>query len=71
MALTLEIALAMTKVLLLHNTLVHDMTIINEIRDDVASLIDLHTNQPIDVTLVTDIDHVHIHEITILHDIFL
>ena len=59
----------MTKVLLLHNTLYHDMTTINEIHDPIALLTDLLTDPPTDMTLVTDIDHVHIQKIkTILQD---
>ena len=43
-ALPLEIALGMTKVLPLHNTLDQDITIIKEIRNHIALLIDPHTN---------------------------
>ena len=54
----------MTKVLLPNNTHNHDMIILKEIPDHFAR----HTDPPIDhfmdVTLVTDIDHVHIQEIT-------
>ena len=49
-ALHLQLSLALIKVLLLHNTLVHYMTFINEIPDHIAPFIDLHTNHPIDVT---------------------
>ena len=63
-ALHLEIGLVMTRVLLLHNTLDHDMTIIKEIRDPIALLTDLRTDPLIDMTLVTDIDHARIQEIT-------
>ena len=65
-ALHLEIELVMTKVLLLHNTLDHDMTILKEIRDPNALLTDLLTDPLIDMTLVTDIDHARIQEITII-----
>ena len=44
------------------------MTIIKETRDLIALLIDHHTHQLVDVTLVTDKDHAHILEITFLHD---
>ena len=67
-ALHLEIILVMTKVLLLHNTLDHDMTILKDTRDLIALFINPHTNQLIDVTFITEIDHVHILEMTILHD---
>ena len=54
----------MTKVLLPHNTHNHDMITLKEIPDHFAR----HTDPPIDpfidVALVTDIDHVHIQEIT-------
>ena len=56
-ALYLEIALVKTKVLLLHNTLVHDMTIIKAI----ALLIDSHTTYHIHVILVfLDLGHIRI-----------
>ena len=59
----------MTKIRLLHNTLDHDMTIINEIHDPTALLTDLLTDPLINMTLVIDMDHVHIQEITtILQD---
>ena len=65
----LEIDLVMTKVVLLHNTLDHDMTIEHESRDLIALRINPHTGHLLDVTLVTDIDQVHIQEtITILQD---
>ena len=53
----------MTKRLLPHTTLDHDMTIINEIHDPIALLTDLITDPLIDMTLVIDIDHVQIQEI--------
>ena len=61
-ALHLEIDLFMTKLRILHNTLDPDMTIINETRD----LIDPPTNHIVDVILVTDIDHAHTQETTII-----
>ena len=62
----LEIDLVMTKILLPRNTHNHDMTIIKEIQDPIDRLTDLHIDPLIDVTLVTDIDHVRIQEITTL-----
>ena len=59
----LEIVFVMTKELLLHNTLVHDMTIIKETRNLIALLIDPHTTHLIEATPVTDIDHAHTLEI--------
>ena len=56
----IEIALVMTRILLLHNTLNTNLTIINETRDIIALFIDPHTNHLIDVILVTDIDHAKI-----------
>ena len=45
------------------------MTTLNEIHDPIALLTDLYTDPLTDMTLVTDIDHVHIQEITtILQD---
>ena len=63
-ALHLEIDLFMTKVLLLHNTLNHDMTNTNEIHDHFVFLIDLLTDRLTDTTLVIDKDHAHIRAIT-------
>ena len=54
----------MSKVLLLHNTLDHDMTTINEIHDSIALLTDLLTDTLTDMTLVIDIDHARVEEIT-------
>ena len=65
-ALHLEIDSVMTRVLLLHNTLDHDLIITKEIRDPVALL----TDPLIDMTLVTDKDHARIQEITIIHIFF-
>ena len=47
----------MAKVLLLHTTLDHDMTITKKTRDLIALLMDPHSDQLIDVTLIKDIDH--------------
>ena len=52
-ALYLEIDLVMTKVLLLHNTLDHDMSTIKKIRVPIALFTDLLSDPLIDVTLVT------------------
>ena len=65
--LPLEIVLNMKNALLLHNTLVHDVTIIKETHDLIALSVDPHTNHLSDVTPVTDIDHAHTLEIIILH----
>ena len=61
-----EIDLVMTKKLLFHNTPDHDMTTINEIHDPTALLTDLLTDPLTGMTLVIDIDHVHIQEMTTL-----
>ena len=62
----------MTKVLLLQNTLDHNMTTINEIHDPIALLTDLLTDPLTDNTPVIDIDHARIQEISkILQDIHL
>ena len=53
----------MTKILLPHNTLDHDLTIINKIHDPIALVSDLLTDLLIDMTPVIDKDHVHIQEI--------
>ena len=67
-ALYLEIVLVMPKALLIHSSLVHDMTIIKESRDLIVHLIDPHTNLLIDVTPVTVIDHAHFLELIISHN---
>ena len=54
----------MTKILLLYNTLDHDTTTTKEILDHTALLTDLLTDLLIDMTLVIDIDHVLIKEMT-------
>ena len=59
-----EIDVVMTKVLLLHITLDHDLTIINEIDDPIALLTALLTDPLTDMTLVIDIDHARFQEIT-------
>ena len=50
----------MTKVLLIHKTLDHDKTTINEIHDPIALFIDLLTDRPTDITTVKDTDHARI-----------
>ena len=54
---TSEIDLVMTKVLLLHNTLDHDMILTNVIPGLTALHTDTRTNLPIDTTLALDTDH--------------
>ena len=68
-----EIDFVMTRLLLPHNTHNHDMTVIKEIHDPIAARVtDPHFDPLIDVTLVTDIEHVRIQEIrTILQNIHL
>ena len=58
----LEIELTMTKVLLLHNTLDHDMILTNAIHGLTALYTDLHIEPLIDTTLALDIDHAAIQE---------
>ena len=60
----LEIDLDMIKILLLHNTLDHDMILTNAIHDPIAPHIDLHIDLLIDLTLARDIDHALIQEKT-------
>ena len=60
----LEIDLAMTKVLLRHNTLDHDMILTNAIHSLTVLHTDLRIDILIDITLVLDIDHAHIQETT-------
>ena len=62
--LEIEIDLVMTKVLLLHTTLDHDMIHTNVIPGPTVLLIDLHTNPHINKTLVLDTDHAPIPETT-------
>ena len=52
------------KILLLHNIIDHDITNTNEIHDPIVLLIDLLTDLLTDITLVINIDHAHIQEIT-------
>ena len=59
----------MTKILLLHNTHNHDMTIINAIQDPTDHLTSNHIDLLIDVILVPDIDHVHIQETITFSDV--
>ena len=58
----LEIVLAMTKLLLLHNTLDHDMILTNVISGLTALHTDPRTDVIIDTTLALDIDHAPIPE---------
>ena len=67
--LRLEIDLAMTKVLLLHNTLDHDMILTNAIHGLTALNTDLRIDLLIDTTLALDTDHAPIRETIILQDI--
>ena len=60
----LEIDLDMIKILLLHNTLDHDMILTNAIHDLIAPHIDLHIDPLIVITLARDIDHALIQEKT-------
>ena len=64
----LEIDLAMTKVLLLHNTRDHDMILINAIHGLTALHTDLRIDLLIDTTLAQDIDHALIQETIILQN---
>ena len=64
----LEIDLALTKVLLLHNTLDHDMILINAIHGLIALHPDLRIDLLIDTTLALDIDHAPIKETIILQN---
>ena len=58
----LEIDLVMTKVLLLHNTLDHDMILTNVIPGPTALHTDPRTDLLIDTTPALDTDHAHIPE---------
>ena len=60
----LEIDLVMTKVLLLHTTLDHDMIRTTVIPGPTVLHTDPHTDPHIDTTLVLDADHAPIPEIT-------
>ena len=60
--LEIEIDLVMTKVLLLHTTLDHDMIHTNVIPGPTVLPTDLHTDPQNDTTLVLDTDHAHIPE---------
>ena len=62
--LPLEIDLAMTKVLLLHSFLDHDMILTNVIPGLTAFHTDPHTDPLIDTTLALDTDHAPIPETT-------
>ena len=59
----------MTKVLLLHNTLDHDMIPTNAIHALTILHTDLRIDLPIDTTLALDIDHAHIQETIIFTNI--
>ena len=65
----LEIDSAMTKVLLLHNTLDHDTIIIDAILDLIALHTDVLIDLLIDTTPVLDTDHAPIQETIILQTI--
>ena len=65
----LEIDLAMTKVLPLHNTLDHDMILTNAINGLTALHTDLRIDLLIHTTLALDIDHAPIPETIILLNI--
>ena len=60
--LEIEIDLVMTKVLLLHTTLDHDMIHTNVIPGRTVLLTDLHIDPHIDTTLALDTDHAPIPE---------
>ena len=64
-----EIDLITTKVLLLHNTLGHDMTLTNVIHGLTVLHTDLHLDLFIDTTLALDIDHNLIQENTTFQNI--
>ena len=59
----------MTKALPLHNTLDHDMILINAIHGLTVLHTDLHIDLLIDTILALDIDHAHIPETIILPSI--
>ena len=65
----LEIDVATTKVLLLHNNLDHDMILINAIHGHIAPHTDLLIDPLIDTTPTLDKDHAPFQETTILQDI--
>ena len=65
----LEIYLVMIKILLLHNTLDHDMILTNAIHDLIAPHIDLHIDLLIEKTLARDIDHALTQEKTTFQNI--
>ena len=65
----LEIDLTMTKVLLLHNTLDHDMILTNAIHGLTALHTDLRIDLLIDTTLALDKDDAPIQETIILQNI--
>ena len=65
----LEIDLAMTKVLPIHNTLDHDMELTDAIHVLTALHTDLHIDLLIDTTLAVDIDHAPIPETIVQQNI--
>ena len=65
-----EIYLVMTKILLLHNTLYHDVIIINATQDRIVLSTDLLIDLLTDTTLVLDIDHAHIQETIRIYKIY-
>ena len=65
----LELDLATTKVLLLNNTLDHDMILTNAIHGLTALHTDLRIDLLIDTTLALDIDHAPIPETIVLQKI--
>ena len=65
----LEIDLVMTKLLLLHTTLDHDMILTNKTPGLTALHTDTHIDLRIDTTLALGIDHVPILETTNLQNI--
>ena len=65
----LEIDLVTTKVILLHNTLDHDMILINAIHAPIVPHTDLRIDTPIDTILALDIDHDLIQETIIFTNI--
>ena len=65
----LEIDLILTEVLLLHNSLGHEMTLTSAIHGLTVLHTDLHIDLLIDATLVLDLDHALIQEKTTFQNI--
>ena len=65
-----KIDLIWTQILLLHNTLDHDMIIINATQDLIVLRTDLLRDLRTYTTLVLDIDHAHIQETRKFHKIY-